>query len=250
MSFCVVIPARRASTRLPDKVLRPIAGRPMLAHVCARARQSGAEQIVVAADDAEIADAAARAGVQSAMTDAGHACGTDRIAQVVADYGWPDETIVVNVQADEPLLPPALIDQVAGTLAAAPGAAIATACKPIEDVGAFHDPNNVKVVCDATGRALYFSRAPVPYHRNSGNGALSAAAYQHLGIYAYRVGALKRFSAAPPGQLERIELLEQLRALDLGMSIQVVQATELPGPGVDTEADLAAVERLLRQRGM
>src|SRR5699024_9776961 len=178
------IPARRASTRLPDKVLRHIAGHPMIAHVCARALESAAQQVVVATDDATIADVATAAGVQVAMTRADHSCGTDRIAQVVSDQGWPDDAVVVNVQADEPTMPPALIDQVAALLADAPQAAIATACKPMDDVDGFHDPNNVKVVCDRQGRALYFSRAPIPYHRASGNSPPSEAVFQHLGIYA------------------------------------------------------------------
>lgn len=245
MNFKVVIPARRASTRLAGKVLRNIAGRPMLAHVCDRARESGAQQIVVATDDSEIAEVAQQAGVTAAMTDTNHTCGTDRIAQVVTDQGWSDDSLVVNVQADEPLMPPALIDQVARLLADSPEAAIATACTPIREIEAFRDPNNVKVVCDPHGRALYFSRAPIPYHRDSGNTEIPADVYQHLGIYAYRAGALKQFSAAPPGLLEQIESLEQLRAYDLSMTIQVAQASEVPGPGVDTESDLVAAERLL-----
>lgn len=247
MSFSVVIPARRASTRLPDKVLRHIAGQPMLAHVCARAAESDAKRVVVATDDEAVAAVAADAGVEVAMTRADHACGSDRIAQAVSD--WPDDAIVVNVQADEPLMPPALIDQVATLLARAPRAAIATACTPIRTAEALHDSNNVKVVCDARGRALYFSRAPIPYHRDSGNTALPEGVCQHLGIYAYRAGALKRFAAAPPGRLEQIESLEQLRAYELDMVIQVARATEVPGPGVDTAADLAQVERLLLDRG-
>lgn len=250
MNFNIVIPARKHSTRLPNKVLRDIAGQPMLAHVCDRAKESGANRIVVATDDADIAEAATQAGVTAAMTHPEHTCGTDRIAQVVADAQWADDDLVVNVQADEPLMPPALIEQVAILLAKSPDAAIATACSPIRESEAFHDPNNVKVVCDAAGRALYFSRAPIPYHRSSSNSEIPANVYQHLGIYAYRVGALKRFAAALPGQLEQIESLEQLRAYDLGMTIQVAQATEVPGPGVDTEDDLAAAERLLRPQNV
>src|SRR5699024_9792481 len=249
MTFKVVIPARRASTRLPDKLLRELAGRPLLAHVCARARASRADQVVVATDDAELAAVATAAGVQAAMTRADHSCGTDRIAQAAADLGWPDDTIVVNVQGDEPLMPARLIDQVAAAVAESDTAALATACSTIADVAAFHDPNNVKVVCDRAGHALYFSRAPIPYHRASANQTLPAAVYQHIGIYAYRVGALQRFAAAAPSLLEQSESLEQLRAFDLGLRIRVVQAQTAPGPGVDTEADLRVVARLLEKLG-
>lgn len=249
MSFTVVIPARLASTRLPGKVLRDIAGRPMVAHVCARALESGASRVVVATDDAGIARAAEAAGAQPATTGPHHDCGSDRIAQVASDQSWDDDEIVVNVQADEPLMPPALIDQVAAALAKVSNADMATACTPIHAREAFHDPNIVKVVADATGRALYFSRAPIPYHRGNGNAEPGAGVFRHLGIYAYRVGALKRFSAAPASALERCESLEQLRAFDLGMTIQLVQAAEVPGPGVDTEADLVNVTRLLTYYG-
>lgn len=248
MKFSVVIPARRASTRLPDKVLRPIAGRPMVAHVCDLARQSGAEQVVVATDDADIAAIATDMGARVAMTRSDHNCGTDRIAQAVADLGWGADDIVVNVQADEPLMPPALIGQVAQALDRNSHAEMATACTPITDTEEFNDPNIVKVVRDGQGQALYFSRAPIPYHRDSANTTLSDSVARHIGIYAYRVGALKRFADAPSGTLERIESLEQLRAYDLNMKIQVVEAKQVPGPGVDTEADLEAVERLLHAR--
>ncbi len=245
MSFTVVIPARFGSTRLPGKVLRDIAGRPMVAHVCARALESAASRVVVATDDARIARAAVAAGAEFATTGSHHDCGTDRIAQVASDQGWGDTEIVVNVQADEPLMPPALIDQVAVALAKAPDADLATACTPVDTVEAFYDPNIVKVVADVFGRALYFSRAPIPYRRDNANAVPGANVFRHLGIYAYRVAALKRFSAAPTGALERCESLEQLRAFDLGMTIQMVEAAQIPGRGVDTEADLIDVTRLL-----
>jgi len=245
MSFRVVIPARLASSRLPDKVLREIAGAPMLAHVCRAALASRATTVVVATDTAAVADAARAAGAEAEMTRADHSCGSDRIAEVALAREWPDDDIVVNVQADEPLMPAALIDQVGAALQADTGAALATACTPIGGADEFNNPNVVKVVADANGRALYFSRAPIPYHRDSGNGEFAGAAFRHLGIYAYRVGALKRFSAAPAGRLEQHESLEQLRAFDLDLPIALVQAVAVPGPGVDTEADLEHVARLM-----
>ncbi|MES1951058.1 3-deoxy-manno-octulosonate cytidylyltransferase [Salinisphaera sp. S4-8] len=248
MDFVVIIPARLASTRLPNKVLRTIAGEPMLAHVCRAARASGAAEVIVATDSEAVAEAARVAGVSACMTRADHSCGTDRIAEVAAQNSWPDEAIVVNVQADEPLMPPALIDQVAAALANDTDAAIATAYTPIGDAETFHNPNVVKVVASAAGRAVYFSRAPIPFHRDSGNTDFARSARRHLGIYAYRAGALKRFSAAAPGALERIESLEQLRAYELNMPIALVEAVEVPGPGVDTVEDIALVEALMASR--
>ncbi|MBS62754.1 3-deoxy-manno-octulosonate cytidylyltransferase [Salinisphaera sp.] len=245
MDFVVIIPARLASTRLPNKVLHAIAGEPMLAHVCRAARASAAAEVIVATDSEAVADAARVAGVTACMTRADHSCGTDRIAEVAIQRGWGDETIVVNVQADEPLMPPELIDQVAAALEADTEAAIATACTPIRDAEAFHNPNIVKVVATPAGRAVYFSRAPIPFHRDSGNTEFEAGAFRHLGIYAYRTGALKRFSAAAPGALERIESLEQLRAYELNLPIALVQAKAVPGPGVDTPGDIALVEALM-----
>lgn len=247
MSFIVVIPARLGSTRLPDKVLREIAGLPMVAHVCRAARASRASAVWVATDTETVGRAAENAGVAWDTTRADHSCGTDRIAELAARQGWAEDEIVVNVQADEPLMPSALIDQVGAALAADETAAIATACTPIETEAEFLDPNIVKVVATPAGRALYFSRAPIPYHRDSTNAQFDALARRHLGIYAYRVGALKRFAAAAPGVLERHESLEQLRAYELGLPIALVEAVALPGPGVDTEADLIAVQRRLQQ---
>ncbi|WP_423820909.1 3-deoxy-manno-octulosonate cytidylyltransferase [Salinisphaera sp. SPP-AMP-43] len=242
MSFHVIIPARLASTRLPGKVLRPIAGRPMIEHVCRAAQASAAQSVIVATDSDEVADVARRAGATVAMTAAEHSCGSDRIAEVVAGSGWADEAIVVNVQADEPMMPPALIDQVGEALLADPQAGIATAATPIIERDEFVDPNVVKVVA-AASRALYFSRAPIPYHRDSGNQQFKMLARRHLGIYAYRVAALRRFAATPPSALERHESLEQLRAFDIGLPIALVEAVALPGPGVDTPDDLMAVEQ-------
>lgn len=249
MSFVVVIPARLASTRLPDKVLRHIAGEPMIAHVCRAARASGATDVCVATDAETIASAAEHAGATACMTRADHHCGSDRIAEVAEQHGWSDDAIVVNVQADEPLMPPRLIDQVGAALDNDPSAGIATACTPILSAEEFANPSVVKVVAGARGRAVYFSRAPIPFHRDSDNREFSGA-FRHLGIYAYRVGALKRFSAAAPGVLERAESLEQLRAFDLDIPIALVEAVATPGPGVDTPADLARVEQLMSEAGV
>ncbi len=243
MSFRVVIPARLASTRLPHKVLREIAGKPMIAHVIAAARTSSATAVMVATDATAVAEAARAAGACAVMTRADHACGTDRIAEAVADAGWSDDTIVVNVQADEPLMPPALINQVGAALRDDPGAAIATAAVPIEDAAEFTNPNVVKVVASTQGRALYFSRAPIPFHRDSTNRQFAGIALRHLGIYAYRTAALKRFAAAPAGPLEVHEALEQLRAFELDLPITLVRAVASPGPGVDNEDDLQSVMR-------
>lgn len=248
MSFVVVIPARLASTRLPDKVLRDIAGQPMLAHVCRAAQASSATEVCVATDSARVAEAARRAGASACMTRADHSCGSDRIAEVAAQRGWADDAIVVNVQADEPMMPARLIDQVGAALHHDSGAAIATACTPIASHHEFVNPNVVKAVADRRARALYFSRAPIPFHRDSGNADFSQA-FRHLGIYAYRVGALKQYAAAAPGVLETLESLEQLRAFDLNLAIALVEAVAVPGPGVDTEADLARVSQLMTASG-
>lgn len=246
MSFRVVIPARFSSTRLAGKVLRDLAGEPMLAHVHRRALESGAQGVWVATDDRRVLEAALAAGAEAEMTDAAHQSGTDRIAELAARRGWSDDQVVVNLQGDEPLMPGALIAQVADALVSDADADIATACVPVATSDEYHDPNVVKVVRDQRGHGLYFSRAAIP-HRRDGSGLPRAGAMRHLGIYAYRVGALMRFANAPPEPLEQSECLEQLRALAMGLRIRVVEATALPGPGVDTEADLEAVARILRQ---
>jgi 3-deoxy-manno-octulosonate cytidylyltransferase (CMP-KDO synthetase) len=246
--FRVVIPARHASTRLPGKPLARIAGEPMIRHVHRIAGRSGAREVIVATDDERIRDACAGFGAAVEMTAASHASGTDRIAEVAARRGWPGGDVVVNVQGDEPLLPPALIAQAASLLEASPAAAIATLAAPIATEAEYLDPNVVKVVARPDGMALYFSRAPVPWDRD---GAASPArhhgARRHLGIYAYRVSALAALAAAPPAALELRERLEQLRALSIGLAIAVADAVDAPGPGVDTPDDLARVEALLRR---
>jgi 3-deoxy-manno-octulosonate cytidylyltransferase (CMP-KDO synthetase) len=246
--FRVVIPARFASARLPGKPLRKIAGRPMLQHVYEKAVASGAVQVIIATDHDEI-EQVCRGFATVLRTKMTHASGTDRIAEVAQRQGWGRDDIVVNVQGDEPLIPPAIIRQVAELLERTPGADIATLATPLGSVEELLDPNVVKVAVTAEGRALYFSRAPIPWTRDGARGGLSSqtrleGALRHIGLYAYRVAVLIQLAALPPTRLERIEKLEQLRALENGMEIVVANAVEVPGPGVDTESDLEAVARL------
>jgi 3-deoxy-manno-octulosonate cytidylyltransferase (CMP-KDO synthetase) len=244
--FVVVIPARYASTRLPGKPLLDLNGRPMLAHVHERGAESAATEVVIATDDDRIAEAAETFGATVCMTRDTHRSGTDRIAEVADLLDWDDETVVVNLQGDEPAMPAALIDQCAGLLADS-RADISTLASPIASADDFGSPNVVKVVCDAEGFALYFSRSPIPYPRHEGEGlrAMDAALHHH-GIYAYRAGVLRRLVRAEPSPLERIEQLEQLRALSLGIRIRVGVPAVRPGRGVDTAADLEAVAAELR----
>jgi len=252
--FRVVVPARFGATRLPGKALLPLAGKPLIQWVYERVRHSTAQQVIVATDDQRIAQAARGFGAEVRMTAASHASGTDRIAEVAQLERWLDADIVVNVQGDEPLMPAALIDQVAALLAAHPGTDIATLAVPLSSTAALLDPNVVKVVSDLRQRALYFSRAPIPWSRDDAPAGITsqashAGARRHIGIYAYRVSALRRIAASPPSALELIERLEQLRALEHGMDIRVADALVVPGPDVNTAADLAAVEALLAAGG-
>ena len=247
--FRVVIPARFASTRLPGKVLAPVGGRPMIEHVYRLAVLSGAHEVVVATDDERVRAVCSAFGAAVELTSPDHPSGTDRIAEVARLRHWDDDSIVVNVQADEPLLPPALIDQAAALLAGDPAADIATLCTPITAIDDYLDPDVVKVVTRADGRALYFSRAPIPWNRDGAAAGLASqqdwrGSRRHIGIYAYRIGALRRLAASGPTPLEQIERLEQLRALQSGLAIAVAEAIEAPGPGVDNAGDLAKVERL------
>ena len=244
----VVIPARYASSRLPGKPLLQIAGRPMLQHVFERAQQSGAAKIVIATDDARIEDAAAGFNATVCMTDAGHNSGTERIAEVTTRMGWDDDAVIVNVQGDEPLIPPSLISQVAAGLSQHPQAAVATLATLLTDHREWQDANVVKVVLDRDGFALYFSRAAIPFDRDGGTEAENTA-LRHIGLYAYRAGFLKHYSQLNPSPLETVEKLEQLRVLWHGMKIHVGIAGETPGPGVDTRADLERVEALLSPAG-
>ncbi|MDR3213909.1 MAG: 3-deoxy-manno-octulosonate cytidylyltransferase [Azoarcus sp.] len=244
--FRVVIPARHASTRLPGKPLADIGGRPMVVRVLERALAAGAEEVWVATDHQAVFDAVTAAGGRVLMTRADHPSGTDRLAEVAAVLDWCDEDIVVNVQGDEPLIDPGLIAAVAAGLAADPGAAIATAAHPVADIGEALNPNVVKVVCDGQGRALYFSRAPIPWARDAwADGAFALppglTVLRHVGLYAYRAGFLHRYGALAPAPPEQWESLEQLRALWHGFPIRVLPLDAAPPAGVDTEEDLARV---------
>jgi 3-deoxy-manno-octulosonate cytidylyltransferase (CMP-KDO synthetase) len=258
VKFKAVIPARLGSTRLPQKVLRPIHGKPLVQYVWQAARDSGAEEVIVATDAAAVEQACRGFGAEVAMTAVKHASGTDRIHEVAQQRRWSGGTIVVNVQGDEPMMPPAMIRQAAELLAGDPRADIATLAHPLHSLKDWLNPNFVKVVLNERGHALYFSRAPIPWRRAStGSGQALAPgsanaenfpeniAYRHIGVYAYRVAALHRFSTLPPAALETVEALEQLRALSHGMTIRVGISREPPPRGVDTEEDLAAVTKLL-----
>jgi len=248
--FRVVIPARLNSARLPGKVLLPIGGRPMLHWVCERARESGATQVVVATDDERIRAVAAQIGVECVMTASTHPSGTDRIAEVTRTLNWAPADIVVNLQADEPLMPPALVVQVARLLQDHPEADIATLAAPVQSAAEFVDPNAVKVVMTDDGRALLFSRAPIPWDRDGARGGVPGddsfrGALRHIGLYAYRVHSLAQLARLSPGPLELREKLEQLRALAHGMHIRVALATARPGVDVNTLGDLERIRAQL-----
>jgi 3-deoxy-manno-octulosonate cytidylyltransferase (CMP-KDO synthetase) len=251
VSFTVLIPARLASTRLPDKPLADIGGLPMVVRVAQRAHQSTAQSVVVAADDASIVAACEAHGVRALLTRTDHPSGSDRLAEACTQLGLADDAIVVNVQGDEPLIDPALIDAVAHTLAARPDAAMSTAAHAIDSLEDFVNPNVVKTVLDAQGNALYFSRAPIPWWRDRfaerGPTALPSApaALRHIGIYGYRAAFVRRFPGLPPAPIEATEALEQLRALWHGHRIVVHVSAHAPGPGIDTPEDLARVRALL-----
>ena len=242
--FVVVIPARYASSRFPGKPLVEINGKPMVAHVVDRARESGATEVIVATDDERIAKAASAHDCTVSMTRNDHATGTDRIAEVADQRGWTDDTIVVNAQGDEPLLPPSMIRAVAQGLQQHDGASISTACHPIRDIAEFLDPNAVKVVFDAGGYALYFSRAPIPWPRDAFAADEKTSlptdlpAFRHIGIYAYRCEFLRKYATLAPATVERFESLEQLRAMSHGYRIAVTVSDKAPPPGIDTPDDL------------
>ncbi len=249
-AFTVVIPARMRSTRLPGKMLADVAGKPLVAWAAERARSSGAADVVIATDHAEIEQAMRALGWRVCMTSPGHPTGTDRLAEAVAQLGYGRDEIVVNVQGDEPLIDPTLIRTVAQELARHPDADIATAAHPIDSPGAFFDPNVVKVVRDARGMALYFSRAPIPYARDAfAHNRLELPeglpALRHIGIYAYRVRFLREYATLEPTGAERFEALEQLRALGHGRRIAVALWEAPLEAGVDTQADLDRVRRKL-----
>jgi 3-deoxy-manno-octulosonate cytidylyltransferase (CMP-KDO synthetase) len=251
--YRVVIPARHASTRLPGKPLLRLAGKPMLQWVYEHAGAAQAEEVLIATDDERIVACALAFGAPASaviMTSVSHASGTDRIAEVARTRGWSDGQIVVNVQGDEPLLPPQLVRQVARLLEQYPQADIATLSTPVKSLADFLDPNVVKVVADASQRALYFSRAPIPWPRDGAAGGLHSqtqwrGAQRHIGLYAYRVGALQRMAAMPASPLEITEKLEQLRALEAGFDIRVAGSELPPGPDVNTADDLERAGALL-----
>lgn len=246
MTFRVVIPARFASTRLPGKPLADICGKPMVVRVAEAVQHCGAAEVIVATDDARVFDAVMGQGYAAVMTRADHASGTDRLAEVATLRGWDDDEIVVNVQGDEPLIDPALVTEVARALQHDTEAAIATAAHTIASADEFFNPNVVKVVIDANRRALYFSRAPIPWHRDGlalRRDALPAElqAQRHIGLYAYRVSFLKKYGQLAPAPIEQWESLEQLRAMWHGFHIHVIECVEAPHAGVDTPEDLARV---------
>lgn len=263
-TFVVVIPARHGSTRLPGKPLRLLAGEPLVVHVARRALATGALQVVLATDDARIAEAVKALQVDVAMTRPDHLTGSDRLAECAACFDWPDDRIVVNLQGDEPFVPQTAVQAVVDALAGS-DAAIATLATPITDAAEMFNPNVVKVVCDRFGYALYFSRAPIPWARDThlhdtwaSAGASEERlavslprdfpALRHIGIYAYRAGFLRRFTTLDPTPLERTEALEQLRAIEHGYRVRVALSPEALPPGVDTEDDLARAEVHLRSR--
>jgi 3-deoxy-manno-octulosonate cytidylyltransferase (CMP-KDO synthetase) len=250
MGFTVLIPARMASSRLPDKPLADIAGKPMVVHVAARAAESGAERVVVACDDERIRAACAAHGVAAVLTRTDHASGSDRLAEACTLLGLDGDDVVVNVQGDEPLIDPALLGEVAAMLVRRPDCVMSTAAHPLADRTEYLNPNVVKVVLDADGRALYFSRAPIPWWRDGATREElpRPAPLRHLGLYAYRAGFLRGFPALPAAEVEQCEALEQLRVLWHGHRIAVHVAPHGPGPGVDTPEDLARVRALFAQR--
>jgi len=248
--FHIVIPSRYGSSRLPGKPLLQIGGLPMVMQVVQRAVESGATSITVATDDERIADIASASGVDVCLTAADHPSGTDRLAEVVEKMDWDDDAVIVNLQGDEPLMPPSLLQQVAANLQANPAASIATLCTEITQQQELFNPNAVKVVMDHNGFALYFSRAPIPWYRDGfahekREQPQMLQYYRHLGLYAYRAGFLRRFSNWQPAPVEQCEALEQLRALWMGEKIHVAEALETPPAGVDTQEDLQRVRAVL-----
>lgn len=248
MTFKVVIPARYASSRLPAKPLLDIAGKPMVVRVAEKALQTSADEVIIATDHDDIYNAAKSFGLSVVMTRVDHVSGTDRIAEVVDIMGWHGETVVVNVQGDEPLIDPILIEEVAQHLESHPQAVMSSACHPIHDAESFTNPNVVKAVLDEHGYALYFSRAPIPYPRDTFNTKAimpeSMQAYRHIGLYAYKTSFLKNYATLKPTKIELYESLEQLRVLSHGYKISLLITENAPAAGVDTEADLNRVRTI------
>ncbi|ROS00281.1 3-deoxy-manno-octulosonate cytidylyltransferase (CMP-KDO synthetase) [Sinobacterium caligoides] len=250
MSFTVIIPSRYSSTRLPGKPLKDLAGQTMIERVYRQALRSEAERVVIATDDVRIEELAKNFGAEVCMTRADHESGTDRLQEAAAALGLSATDVVVNVQGDEPLIPPAIINQVAENLASHPASAMSTLSIAIDDAAEFYDPNCVKVIANVQGTALYFSRSPIPFPRDEKTGALPTAmiAQRHIGIYGYRVGLLNDFVQWPVSPLEATEKLEQLRVMWHGHHIHVETACELPPAGIDTEADLLRVRHYLAEQ--
>lgn len=250
MSFIAIIPARYASSRLPGKPLADINGKPMIVHVMERARESGAKRVIVATDHPDVKAAVEAAGGEVCMTRPDHQSGTERLAEVIELCGFADDEIIVNVQGDEPMIPPVIVHQVANNLAQC-GAGMATLAVPIEDAEEAFNPNAVKVVMDAQGFALYFSRAAIPWDRERfahSKETIGTTFLRHLGIYAYRAGFIRRYVAWEPSALEKIELLEQLRVLWYGEKIHVAVAKAVPSVGVDTPEDLQRVREFFAKK--
>ncbi len=248
MSFVVIIPARYASTRLPGKPLVDIHGKPMVVHVMERALESGAKRVIVATDHQDVARAVEQAGGEVCMTRPDHQSGTERLAEVIEHYGFADDTVIVNIQGDEPMIPPVIVRQVADNLAVSP-AGIATLAVPIDSAEEAFNPNAVKVVRDASGYALYFSRATIPWDRErfaQSRDTIGDHFLRHIGIYAYRAGFIRRYVSWQPSPLEQIELLEQLRVLWYGERIHVDVAKAVPSVGVDTMEDLLRVREAMQ----
>ena len=250
LRFKVVIPARHASTRLPGKPLIDIGGKPMIAHVCERAQEAGAEEIIVATDDERILQTVCDLGIKAVMTRPDHQCGTERIAEVARQCGWAGNEVIVNLQGDEPLIPPSIIREVADALAGQDHAGIATLAAKIIDSEEIFNPNAVKVVLNKAGYAIYFSRAPIPWERDafaqSGRTPSGKMPYlRHIGLYAYTVDFLKRYCSWEPSPLESVESLEQLRILWHGEAVLVKIVEKTPDAGVDTREDLVRVTQVL-----
>ncbi|KVD71297.1 3-deoxy-manno-octulosonate cytidylyltransferase [Burkholderia sp. ABCPW 14] len=257
LPFVAVVPARLASTRLPNKPLADLGGKPMVVRVAERAREAGAQQVLVASDAQSVLDAVREHGFDAVLTRADHPSGTDRLAEVAAKLGFGDDTIVVNVQGDEPLIDPQLVRDVASHLAAHPSCAIATAAHPLHDAQDVFNPNYVKVVLDANGVALYFSRAPIPWSRDAylphwpnvaAMPAPTCPVYRHIGLYAYRARFLRTYPTLAQAPIEAAEQLEQLRAMWHGERIAVLITEHAPEAGIDTPADLERVQALFRSR--
>lgn len=248
--FHVVIPARYQSTRLPGKPLALVGDKPMIVRVAEQVQGCGAASVTIATDDSRIMEAVAQAGHKAVMTRSDHQSGSDRLVEVADQLGWADDAVLINVQGDEPLIPPQVIDQVAEALQDQ-ARSVVTLCEPIEDAATLFDPNTVKVVFDQNQRALYFSRAPIPFDRNSfGSNAESGSLgsgdwWRHIGIYGYRLSALREYVASPQSSYEQLESLEQLRFLQAGVAVHVFPACAAVPGGIDTAADLAAVNALL-----